>query len=317
LHSKHALKWLAILTLIAITLSAGILSSTTTATQGATDLKEKADSLFILLEKANVTVTEVFRQLEAKDIAVPQTSLEQREQALILADEAKSLIQAGNYSEAESKIIQALQKLKEALSIVYTTIPEQPTETELALERATQLKSSINRYSEQLQRIENLTRFAAAVGYNTTTLETQIQTIKALLDRAAGNIAQKRFEAASVNLAEAKVLIEKLVNTLISIAANLKIQRLQTYIAQTEVRLAAIKETAISLSNIASLTALNNAETRLNNAKEYLEKQQINETLSELANSRASEEEAVACLKPVTSSSNLTSSRTPSVVQVP
>lgn len=317
MRSKHALKWLAILALIAITLTAGILSSTTTATQGATDLKEKADSLFTLLEKANVTVTEIFRQLEAKDIDVPQTSLEQHEQALILADEAKSLIQAGNYSEAESKIIQALQKFKEALSIVYTTISEQPTETELALERATQLKSSVNRYSEQLQRIWNLTCFAASVGYNTTTLETQIQTVKALLDRAASDIAQKRFEAASVNLAEAKVLIEKLVNILADIAANLKIQRLQTYIAQTEVRLATIKETAISLSNIASLTALNNAAASLNNAKEYLEKQQIAETLSALANSRASEEEAVSYLKPVTSSSNLTSSRTPSAVQVP
>jgi hypothetical protein len=317
LHSKHALKWLAILTLIVITLSAVVLSSTTTATQGATDLKDKADSLFTLLEKANVTVTEVFRQLEAKDVAVPQTSLEQRDQALILADEAQSLIQAGNYSEAESKIIQALQKLKEALKIVYTTIPEQPTETETTLERTAQLKSSINRYHEQMQRIENLTRFAAAVGYNTTTLEAKIQTVKALLDTASSNVDQKRFEAASVNLADAKALIDKLVNALNIIAVNLKIQRLQTYIAQTEVRLAAIKETAISLSNTASLAAVDNAETSLNNAKEYLEKQQINETLSELANSRASEEEAVAYLKPAASSSNLTSSRTPNAVQVP
>jgi hypothetical protein len=317
LHSKHALKWLAILTLIAITLSAVVLSSTTTATQGATDLKDKADSLFTLLEKANVTVTEVFRQLETKDIAVPQTSIEQRDQALILADEAQSLIQIGNYSEAESKIIQALQKLKEALKIVYTTIPEQPTETEIALERTAQLKSSINRYHEQLQRIENLTRFAAAVGYNTTALEAKIQTVKTLLDTASGNIDQKRFEAASVNLAEAKALIDSLVNALNNIAANLKIQRLQTYIAQTEVRLATIKETATSLSNTASLTAVNNAETSLNNAKEYLEKQQINETLTELANSRASEAEAVAYLKPAATSSNLTSSRTPNAAQVP
>jgi hypothetical protein len=317
LHSKHALKWLAILTLIAITLSAVVLSSTTTATQGATDLKDKADSLFTLLEKANVTVTEVFRQLETKDIAVPQTSIEQRDQALLLADEAQSLIQAGNYSEAESKIIQALQKLKEALKIVYTTIPEQPTETEIALERTAQLKSSINRYHEQLQRIENLTRFAAAVGYNTTALEAKIQTVKTLLDTASGNIDQKRFEAASVNLAEAKALIDSLVNALNNIAANLKIQRLQTYIAQTEVRLATIKETATSLSNTASLTAVNNAETSLNNAKEYLEKQQINETLTELANSRASEAEAVAYLKPAATSSNLTSSRTPNAAQVP
>jgi hypothetical protein len=155
------------------------------------------------------------------------------------------------------------------------------------------------------------------VGYNTTALETKIQPVKALLDTASSNIDQKRFEAASVNLAEAKALIDSLVNALNNIAANLKIQRLQTYIAQTEVRLAAIKETAISLSNTASLAAVDNAETSLNNAKEYLEQQQINETLTELANSRASEEEAVAYLKPATTSSNLTSSNRPNAALVP
>jgi len=317
LHLKPAPKWLVILALITGTLSALVLASTSATIQNDTDTKDKTEDLFSLLEDSNATVAEIFRQLEADGKTIPQASLNEYNQALILAEESKSLLQAGNYSEAESKIIQALQKFKNALRIVYTTIPEQPTETETALERTVQLKSSINRYYEQLQRMENLTRFAAAVGYNTTALEVKIQIVKSLLDRASSNINQKRFEAASVNLADAKALIDSLVNALNDIAANLKIQRLQTYIAQTEVRLAAIKETAISLSNTASLTALNNAETSLDNAKEYLEKQQINETLSELANSRASEEEAVEYLKPAASSSNLTSDNRPNAVQVP
>jgi tetratricopeptide (TPR) repeat protein len=305
------------LILIVVTLSALVLASTSATVQDDTGTKDKTEDLLALLQKANVTVVEIFRQLEADDKTIPQASLDEYNQALILAEESRSLLQSGSYSEAESKIIQALQKFKEALRIVYTTIPEQPTETETALERTAQLKSSINRYSEQLQRIENLTRFAATVGYNTTALETNIQTVKALLDSASSNIAQKRFEAALDNLADAKALIDRLVNALNNIAANLKIQRLQTYIAQTEVRLAAIKETAISLSSTASLAALDNAETSLNNAKEYLEKQQINETLSELANSRASEEEAVEYLKPTASSSSFTSSSSPNAVQIP
>lgn len=305
------------LTLIVVTLSALILASTSATVQDDTSTEDKTEDLFSLLQKANVTVAEIFRQLEADSKIIPEASLDEYNQALILAEESRGLLQSGNYSEAESRIIQALQKFKEALRIVYTTIPEQPTETEIALERTVQLKSSINRYSEQLQRIENLTRFVATVGYNITALETNIQTVKILLDRASNNIAQKRFEAASLNLADAKVLVERLVNALNNIAANLKIQRLQTYIAQTEVRLAAIKETAISLSSTASLAALDDAETSLNNAKEYLEKQQINETLSELANSRASEEEAVEYLKPTASSSSLTSSNYPNAVQVP
>jgi cytochrome c556 len=317
LQLKPVPKWLVILALIMVALSALVLASTSATVQDDTGTKDKTEDLFSLLQKANATVAEIFRQLEAYGKTIPQASLNEYNQALLFAEESKSLLQAGSYSEAESKIIQALQKFKNALRIAYTTIPEQPTETETALERTVQLKSSVNRYYEQLQRIENLTRFAAAVGYNTTALEAKIQTVKALLDNASSNIDQKRFEAASVNIADAKALIDSLVNALNSIATDLKIQRLQTYIAQTEVRLAAIKETAISLSNTASLTALNNAETSLDNAKEYLEKQQINETLSELANSRASEEEAVEYLKPTASSSNLTSSSRPNAVQVP
>ncbi|MCW4007219.1 MAG: hypothetical protein NWF09_00805 [Candidatus Bathyarchaeota archaeon] len=317
MHLKLALKQLAISTLIVITLLAVILSSAAIATQDATTLKDRAVSLFTLFEKANVTVAKVFSQLEATDVEIPPACIEQQNQASLFADEAQNLLQAGNYSEAESKIIQALQKLKDALKAVYTNISEQPTETELALERTAQLKSSISRYYEQLQQLVNLTRFAASVGYNSTALETEIQTIKTLLNNASSNMAEGRLEIASANLADAKVLIEKLVDTLTRVAAELKVQRVEAYIAQTEVRLGEIKETARSLSNLASLAAVDDAEASLNNAKEYLEKQQIDETLSALASSRASEEEAVEYLKPTVSSANITSSSAPTAVQVP
>jgi hypothetical protein len=62
---------------------------------------------------------------------------------------------------------------------------------------------------------------------------------------------------------------------------------------------------------------LETAETSLDNAKDYLENQQINETLSELANSRASEEEAVEYLKIGVSSQDSTSSIASSAVQPP
>jgi hypothetical protein len=62
---------------------------------------------------------------------------------------------------------------------------------------------------------------------------------------------------------------------------------------------------------------LNNAENSLDNAKEYLEEQRINETLSELANSKASEEEAIEYLKPTATSLDATSSNTPNAVQSP
>jgi hypothetical protein len=289
----------------------------TPATQATAELKDKADSLFSLFEKANITVVEVFRQLETRDVAVPQTSLEQYDQALLLADDAQSLIQVENYSEANARIIQALQRFREAIRIVYTTIPHQPTEIEIVINKAAQLESSINRYYEQMQQVRNLTSLAATVGYNTTMLETKIQIINSQLDNALSNVNQNRFEAASKNLAEVKTLCNQLMRSISNFAADLKIQRIETYINQTQERLGAIRETAESLSNENSLIALNNAETSLNKAKEYLEEQQIDETLSELATSKASEEEAVNHLKLAAASFEATSSETLNTVQPP
>jgi tetratricopeptide (TPR) repeat protein len=300
-----------------VTLSALVLSSSQASVQQATSASDTAQDLFSIFQKANATVSEIFLQFEADGKTVPQASLSEYNQALVLAEESESLLQKGNYSEANNQIVQALQKLKEALRIAYVTIPEHPTETETNLERAVQLKSAINRYYEQLQRIENLTRLAAAVGYNTTKLEDKIQTIESLLDKASSNVDQKRFEAASDNLAEAKTLIDRIVSSINNFATDLRIQRIAIYINQTQERLDAIREKAESLSNEASLAALNNAETSLDNAKEYLEEQRINETLSELANSKASEEEAIEYLKPAATSLDATSSNIPNTVQSP
>jgi hypothetical protein len=300
-----------------VTLSGLILASSSASVQQTTTTPDKTEDLLSLFQEAEVTVVEILRQFEVDDKTIPQASLNEYNQAIILAEESRSLLQAGSYSEADGKIVQAFQKLKEALRIVYTTFPDQPTETEIALEMTVQLQSSINRYYEQLQRIENLTRLAATVGFSNSTLEAKIQSIKALLERASSNVNQKGFEAASNNLAEAKTLIDQILGSLNNFAANLKIERIATYITQTEVRLDTIRETAESLSNAASLAALDNAETSLDNAKEYLESQRINDTLSELIDSKESEEEAAGYLKPTASSLDFTSSGTPNAVQSP
>ncbi len=312
MHLKS--KWFIILTLVAVALSALMLVSSSASLQQTT---EKTQDLFSLFQNANATVSRIFRQLETDGETLPQASLNEYNQALILARESESLSKAGKYREADEKIIQALQKLKEALRIVYATIPEQPTETEISLERTVQLKSSIKRYYEQLQLIENLTRLADYVGYNTTSLEEKIQNIKILLDMALNNVEQRRFEAASENLADAKDLSDLILNSVNNFAVELKIQRIATYINKTQERLEVIRETAEALSNDASLAAVDNAETSLDNAKVYLEEQRINETLSELADSKASEDEAVEYLKPTSSSVDATANKAPNAVLSP
>ena len=317
MHLKSAFKWLVIIGLILAAFSALTLTSMKAEVQDVTATQERTEKLFSLLQGSNATVAEIFRQFKANQKTIPQASLDEYNQALVLAEESRSLLQTGNYPAANSKIIQTLQKFKEALRILYTTFPEQPTETEIALERTLNLKSSIDRFYEQLERLENLTRLASAAGYNTTALETKVQIVKSLLETALSNVNQKRLNEASENLAEAKSLIESIASFFNNLASDLKIERIATYINQTQERLNTIRLQATSLSNTASLTALNNAETSLNNAKEYLAEQMINETLTELDNSKASEEEAVAYLNPTASSLVTTSSSTTNAIRSP
>jgi len=317
LRLKPLFKWLIIMTFTVATVLALVLASTSAAIQNTEGQSDKTEELFLLVQGANATVVNIFNQFRAEGKAIPTSSLDQYNQALVLAGEARSLYQEGKYSEADTKIIEALQNLKEALRIVYTTYQEQPTETEINLERSVLLKSSISRYMEQLQLVENQTRLATEMGYNTTKIDTEIQTIKSLLEDALNDIDQKRFSSALDNLAEAKVLADRLLSFLRSFADNLQIQRIETYINKTETRLETIRNNAISLSNADSLAALDDAEASLNNAKEYLQNQMINDALSELAVSKVHEEEAVEYLKPVASSSTPTSSLSPNLAHLP
>jgi hypothetical protein len=317
LHFTPQFKWLIIITFAATTIFAMVLASTNAAIQDSVGDSDKTEALFSLVQRANATVVDILSQFKAEGKPIPTSSLNQYNLSLVLAEEARSLYQEGKYSEADTKVIEALQNLKEALRIVYTTYPEQPTETEINFERAVLLKSSISRFMEQLQLVENQTRLATETGYNTTKIDAEIQTVKSLLNEALNDIDQKRFDSALDNLAEAKVLADQLLTFLRSFADNLQIQRIEIYINKTETRLETIRDNAISLSNVDSLAALDDADASLSNAKDYLEDQRVNDALSELAVSKVHEEEAVEYLKPIASSSNYTSSVSSNLAQLP
>jgi len=308
-------KLLVILSFILLALSALTLFSNSAIIQDSGSAIDKTEDLFLLFQKANTTVTEIFSQFQANGKTIPQASLSEYNQAILLVKESQTLLEADKYSESNDKIIQALLKLKEALRIIYQTYPT--SSIEIDFEKAAELESTVSRYHEQLQRIENLTSLAAAVGYDTAVYEANIQTMRSLLDKASSNIEQKRFEEAYNNLAEAKKICSKILTFLANFAVDLKTQRLKTYMSQTETRLAEIREKAESISNFASLAALDDAETSLENAKEYLENKQISETLNALTDSKQSEEEAMEYLKIAASSTDVTSRSAPTALQPP
>jgi hypothetical protein len=98
-----------------------------------------------------------FSRLNAQNIAVPQAAETAYNEGLAHANEAASLMTQENYSAANIKAVEALQKFKEALRLLETASPVEPTEAEVTAAESISLKANISRTTEQVKRLENLT----------------------------------------------------------------------------------------------------------------------------------------------------------------
>ena len=322
--SKTLTKLSVIFIILAITSSVLILTSKSTLIPQNVIVSNKAETLFSLLEESNNTVVTIFDQLEEDGIILPQESIIEYEKANVLAAESQILINSGNYSNAEISIIQALDKLKDALRIAYESFQDQPVQPATSLEKYVRIQSSIKRYSELLERIQNQTILVSLSGFNTTSLGDKIQTVISLLNRATINLDQSRFGAALRNIDEAKSLSDSIIAVFRDFAINLKTTRLETYIENTEKRLILIRQTTASLSATypattidASNLELDKAENSLSSAKSFLENNQINDTLNELVKSKISEDQAISYLRPVGELENPTLSDSSQIVAFP
>ncbi len=302
--SKNLTKLLVIFIILAITSSVLILTSSSILIPKNVIVSNKAETLFSLLEESNNTVVAIFHQLEEGGISLTQESISEYETAQVFAAESQILVNAGNYSTAEISIIQALDKLKDALKIAYESIQDQTVQPVTSLEKYVTIQSSIKRYTELLEQIRNQTILVSLSGFNTTFIEGKIQTIISLLNSATINLEESRFEAASRNIAEVKSLSDSIIVLLRDFAINLKTTRLELYIVNTEKRLIFIRQTTNSLSTTypattidASYVALDKAEISLSNAKSYFENDQIDDTLNELVKSKISEDQALSYLR--------------------
>ena len=324
LVSKTLTKLLVIFIILAITSSVLILTSRSTLIPQNVIVSNKAETLFYLLEESNNTVVTIFHQLEEDGITLPQESIIEYEKANVLAAESQILVNSGNYSNAEISIIQALDKLKDALRIAYESIQDQPVQPATSIEKYVRIQSSIKRYSELIEQIQNQTILVSLSGFNTTSLRDKIQTVISLLNSATINLDQSRFEAALRNIDEAKSLSDSIIVMFRDFAINLKTMRLETYIVNTEKRLILIRQTTSSLSAAypaatidASNLELDKAENSLSSAKSFLENNQINDTLNELVKSKISEDQAVSYLRPDNELENSTLSESSQIVTFP
>lgn len=128
--------------------SLSLVVSGATMAQKDGNQRSKAERFFSVLESVNRTVVETFERFEAQGLSVPKEAETKYYYGLSLARESISLMKNGNFSEASEKIVEALKMFEDALKMTHEALQEQPTEAELAAEKAISLKASISRTCE-------------------------------------------------------------------------------------------------------------------------------------------------------------------------
>jgi hypothetical protein len=261
------------------------------------ELKNKAAFLISTFNNSNASVTQTISTLRERGIEIPQSSIMAFREAQVLADQSVIKNQEEKFSEATNLAVQALQKLKDALSIIYRTTNVTQTEQEINTQLTINLRNTIDRNYETLQRLENMTNSTATHGTNVTAITQKIGTIKANLEAATSSLNQGNISQAENETNQVETLIDELTVYFDSLAVSFKLERVAAYINNTEQRLSSLKQELNSVSNQLSSTAqteasaaITQAENSLTKAKQFLNSQQVNQTIDELAKVQENEQ---------------------------
>ena len=291
------LKKVAIIVLLTLVLSMTftVLNPALALTNG--DQKKKAETLLNILDNDNTSIIEAFSKLDAQNITVPNAETKYNE-GLEHAEKAFRLMNEENFSEASIEAVEAMQKFEDTLRILEDASPVEPTETEVTAEDAISLKANITRAIEHARRLENLTAKAATAGYNTAAIEKTLSEVKQHLENATRKLYTLNLDGATEELLIAKTLLDKLKQPFDKLTNLVKASNTEKYLEEAEIRVSATKAN-ITLSAALTpeikkdaITALNNSEASLANARDSIENNNVDEAIEELEEAKKWEEES-------------------------
>jgi hypothetical protein len=291
-------KKVAIIVLLTLVLSITFMILNPTLAQTNDNQKQKAGTLLKFLDNSNISIVEAFSRFDAQNITVPQTAETTYNEGLSHAEEAVRLMDQEKYDEASDEAIKAMQKFEETLKILEDASPVEPTETEITAEEAISLKANITRTTEYTERLENLTAKAATAGYNTTTIEKTLSEVKQHLENATRKLHFRNPDGATKELCTAKTLLENLKEPFDLLINRVKASNTKKYLEAAEIRVAATKENITSSATLTpeikedAITALNNSETNLANARDSIGNDNVDEAIEELEEAKKWEEES-------------------------
>jgi hypothetical protein len=291
------LKKVAIIVFLTLVLSITLILNPTLALTNDNQ-KQKAEALLNILSNGNMSIVEAFTRLDVQNITVPQTAETTYNEGLSHAEEAVRLMNQEKYDGASGEVVKAMQKFEETLRILENTSPVEPTETEVTAEEIIGLKTNITRTIEYTERLENLTAKAATAGYDTTAIEKRLSEIKQHLENATRKLSAINLDGAAEELCTAKTLVDALKQPFDLLTNRVKASNTEKYLEAAEIRVSATKENITLSANLTpeikedAITALNNSEASLANARDSIENNNVDEAIGELEEAKKWEEES-------------------------
>lgn len=289
-------KKLAITILLALILSTTVGILNQTYAQTTDPQKQKAETLTAILEDTNTKIVSAFNKLDEKNITAPEAQTAYN-QGLAQANEATSLVTQEKYSEACNKAVEAMQNFEETLLLLEAALPFDATPITVA-EAAIILRANITRRVEYVERLEKMADKAATAGYNTLVVEKQLEEIKQHLGNATRKLRALNLEGATEELCTAESLLDDLVEYVARLTNLVTESNTERYLQEAEVRVA-IAKVNITLSATLTpetkedaLTALNNSEISLANARDLIDNSKVDDAIEELEEAKRWEEES-------------------------
>ena len=288
---------LSIITLIVVFLVTIPIFLTPSSAQIAEQQKQKAETLLSILETNNKTISSELIKLDDQNISLGIME-DTFQLGLIQLREAQNLFNLEMYNESCNVAILALQNYETVLKEIENALSTEPTPTEIFANQIILIKANITRTYDFVLRLENLTNKIKIFGYKTDSIDRELLKIKGILKNATQNLRSLDIETAKENLITAKILLQNL-NESISRLKNLVNEaNTLTYLEDSETRISEIK-TDINLSpsltpeiKEEAITALNNSETNLENARELIEVKQVDDAIQKLEEAKKWEEES-------------------------
>jgi len=292
------IKKVAIIVLLTLVLSMTFTVLNPTLAQTNDSQKQKAEILLKFLGNGNMSIVEAFSRLDAQSIPVPQTAETAYNEGLEHAEEAFRLMSEESYDEASDEAVKAMQKFEETLKILEGASPVEPTEAEVTAEEVISLKANITRAIAHVERLENLTARARTKGYDTTALENRLSEVKQHLENATRKLSAMNLDGAAEELVIAKTLLDDLKEPFDRLTDLVKASNTERYLEAAEIRVSATKANVTSSAALTpeakedAITALNNSEASLANARGSIGKNDVDAAIGDLEEAKKWEEES-------------------------